>query len=71
MMTRTPTVVPTITNTPPPPSRPATGMLVDKAPGGYGELLIKNGTDSDALVILTGMDEVAVKTAYIRAAESF
>jgi hypothetical protein len=46
-------------------------MLVDKAPGGAGELLIQNGTDADALVILTGMDEVAIKTGYIRTAESF
>ena len=80
--TRTPTIVPSPTLTPPPtdtpaptdtplpPFRPPTGMLADKAPGGLGELLIKNGTDSDALVILTGMDEQAVKTAFIRAAES-
>ena len=67
----TPTVTPEPTSTPLPPYRPGTGMLADNAPGGAGELLIKNGTDSDALVILTGMDEVAVKTAYIRAAESF
>ena len=67
----TPTATPEPTSTPLPPYRPNTGMLEDKAPGGYGELLIQNGTDSDALVILTGMDEVAVKTAYIRAAESF
>ena len=67
----TPTATPEPTNTPLPPFRPGTGMLVDNAPGGAGELLIKNGTDSDALVILTNMDEAAVKTAYIRAGESF
>jgi hypothetical protein len=36
-----------------------------------GELLIKNGTDADALVILTGLDDKAVKSAYIRNAENF
>jgi hypothetical protein len=69
--TPSPSHTPAPTNTPVPPFRPPTGMLVDKAPGGMGELLIKNGTDSDALVILTGLDEQAVKTAYIHAAESF
>jgi hypothetical protein len=46
-------------------------MLEDRAPGGQGELLIKNGTDADALVILTGLDDQAVKSAYIRNGESF
>ena len=59
------------TATPPPPFRPPTGMLEDHSPGGQGELLIKNGTDADALVILTGLDDKAVKSAYIRNAESF
>ncbi len=70
-LTPPPTDTPAPTDTPLPPFRPPTGMLADKAPGGLGELLIKNGTDSDALAILTGMDEQAVKTAFIRAAESF
>jgi hypothetical protein len=65
-----PTETPLPTNTPPPPFRPATGVLEDQAPGGMGELLIKNGTDGDALVILTGTDEQAVKTGYVRASES-
>jgi uncharacterized protein YraI len=64
-----PTLPPTAT--PPPPFRPPTGMLEDRSPGGQGKLLIKNGTDADALVILTGMDDKAVKSAYIRNAESF
>ena len=59
------------TATPPPPFRPPTGMLADHSPGGQGELLVKNGTDADALVILTGLDEKALKSAYIRNAESF
>jgi hypothetical protein len=59
------------TATPPPPFRPPTGMLEDHRPGGTGELLIKNGTDADALVILTGLDDKAVKSAYIRNSESF
>jgi hypothetical protein len=46
-------------------------MREDRAPGGQGELLIKNGTDADALVVLTGLDDKAVKSAYIRNAESF
>jgi hypothetical protein len=46
-------------------------MLEDLSPGGHGELLIKNGTDADALVILAGMNDRAVKTAYIRASKSF
>ena len=46
-------------------------MLEDRSPGGRSELLIKNGTDADALVILAGMDDQAVKTAYIRATKSF
>lgn len=46
-------------------------MLEDHAAGGQGELLIKNGTDADALVILTGLDDRALKSAYIRNAESF
>jgi len=66
-----PTETPLPTDPPPPPFRPPTGMLVDRAPGGAGELVLLNGTDADALVILTGMDEVAVKTGYIRAGESF
>jgi uncharacterized protein YraI len=69
----TPSPEPTLppTATPPPPFRPPTGMLEDHSPGGQGKLLIKNGTDADALVILTGLDEKAVKSAYIRNAESF
>jgi hypothetical protein len=66
-----PSETPPPTATPPPPFRPPTGMLEDRAPGGQGELLIKNGTDADALVILAGLDDKAVKSAYIRNGESF
>ncbi|NLX35784.1 MAG: hypothetical protein GXY68_03745 [Chloroflexi bacterium] len=66
-----PTEPPPPTNTPPPPYRPPTSMLIDSAPGGLGTLLIKNGTSADALVVLAGLDEKAVKTAYIRLGESF
>ncbi|MGC9334667.1 MAG: hypothetical protein ACP5JJ_10995 [Anaerolineae bacterium] len=59
------------TATPPPPFRPPTGMLEDHTPGGQGELLIKNGTDADALVILTGLNDKPVKSAYIRNTQSF
>ena len=69
----TPSPEPTLppTATPLPPFRPPTGMLEDHSPGGQGKLLIKNCTEADALVILTGLDEKAVKSAYIRNAESF
>ena len=69
----TPSPEPTLppTATPLPPFRPPTGMLEDHSPGGRGKLLIKNGTDADALVILAGLDDKAAKSAYIRNAESF
>jgi len=66
----TPSPAPTATAAPP-SVRPPTGTLEDYAPGGKGKLLIKNGTDADALVILTGLDDKAVKSAYIRNAEEF
>ena len=57
---------------PKPAIRPATGLLVSAAQaGGRGELLIKNGTDADALIILASLDDQPVLSAYIRAAESF
>jgi hypothetical protein len=69
--TLTPKATSPPTATPPPPFRPPTGILEDHSSGGQGELLIKNGTDADALVILTGLDDKAVKSVYIRNAESF
>lgn len=69
--TSSPRPTSTPTKTPRPLFRPPTGMLEDLAPGGQGKLLIKNGTDADALVILTGMNDKAVKTAYIRDSQSF
>jgi hypothetical protein len=36
-----------------------------------GELLIKNGTDSDALAVLATLEDQAVLSAYIRAEEQF
>ncbi|MHB1293809.1 MAG: hypothetical protein ACYC4R_02320 [Anaerolineae bacterium] len=65
------TPIPVPTDTALPPFRPPTGMLEDHAPGGYGELNIKNGTSADALVVLTTLDGQAVKSAYIWMAESF
>jgi uncharacterized protein YraI len=66
-----PTPTPPPTAPPAPAVRPPTGLLEDYAPGGQGKLLIKNGTDADALVILAGLDDQAVKSAYIRDGESF
>jgi len=66
----TPSPAPTATAAPP-AVRPPTGMLEDYAPAGRGTLLIKNGTGADALVILTGLDDKAVKSAYIRGSEDF
>jgi len=70
-LTPLPSATPLPTDTPPPPFRPPTGMLEDRSSGGQGELLVKNGTDADALVVLAGLDDQAVMTAYIRSAESF
>jgi hypothetical protein len=64
-----PTSPPTATS--PPPYRPPTGMLEDHAPGGAGEMLIKNGTDADALVVLARLNDNPVKSAYIRNGQSF
>jgi hypothetical protein len=71
--TATPSPRPTTrpTDTPPPPFRPPTGLLEDQAPGGRGELLVKNGTDADALVILTRLNDQPAKSAYIRNGQSF
>ena len=41
------------------------------AGGGQGELTVKNGTDADALVVLTRLNDTPVKTAYIRNGQSF
>lgn len=58
------------TETPTPP-RPGTGLL-SKAPSyGQGELLIRNGTDSDGVVILVDLNDTPLQAAYIRAADSF
>ncbi len=67
----TPTVQPALPTAPPPATRPATGLVVDNVGGGMGELLIKNGTDADALVIVATADSRPLMSAYIRAAESY
>lgn len=67
----TPTVQPALPTAPPPATRPATGLVVNNAGGGMGELLVKNGTDSDALVIVATSDSRPLMSAYIRAAESY
>jgi hypothetical protein len=52
--------------------RPATKLLARSASNsGPGELLIKNGTDSDGIVILIEAADRPVQAAYIRAAQSF
>ena len=55
-----------------PAVRSATGLIDRYAPErGRGELLIKNGTDSDGVVILLDSAGKPAQAAYIRAAESF
>ena len=61
-------------NFPPPPPgsfRPFSELVARSVSGGMGELLIKNGTDSDALAVLTTLDDQAVLSAYIRTGEQF
>ena len=60
------------TETPPEAPRPDTGLLgryIQEM--GRGELLIKNGTDGDGVVILATAGDVPAQAAYIRAGESF
>ncbi len=51
--------------------RPPTGLLSKAPSNGRGELLIKNGTDKDGVVILVDMNDTPLQAAYIRAADSF
>jgi hypothetical protein len=53
--------------------RPLTGVIKPNIRGGgYGELEIENGTDSDAMAILTLPDEeTTITAAYIRSNDSF
>jgi hypothetical protein len=69
-----PTALPAPTAVPAPiaASRPATDLLSRSSSGsGPGELLIKNGTDSDGVVLLVDAAGSPVQAAYIRAGESF
>lgn len=66
-----PPAPPTATPEPLPAFRPPTGLLASGQGGGSGELLVKNGTEADALVIVTSLADQPVMSAYIRAAESF
>ena len=63
-----PTPLPAPTTVP----RPATGLLSrSTSSSGPGELLIKNGTDSDGVVLLVDAVGSPVQAAYIRAGQSF
>ena len=69
-----PTPVPAPTAVPAPIAapRPATDLLSrSSSNSGPGELLIKNGTDSDGIVILVDSASSPVQAAYIRSGESF
>jgi len=51
--------------------RPFTGVVKPNSrSGGYGRLLVDNGTASDAAVILT-LDELPVMAVYIRSGEAY
>ena len=69
-----PTALPAPTAVPVPIAapRPATDLLSrSSSGGGPGELLIKNGTDSDGIVILVDAAGSPVQAAYIRVGESY
>jgi hypothetical protein len=68
----TPSPAPTAVPAPIAAPRPATDLL-SRSPSssGPGELLIKNGTDRDGVVILVDAAGSPVQAAYIRAGESF
>ncbi len=51
---------------------PSTGLIDSYVTeSGSGELLVKNGTDGDGVVILTTLDDAPVQAAYIRSGESY
>jgi hypothetical protein len=66
-----PTPVPTAVPAPPRATRPPTGLLSSAGSLGSGFLEIKNGTDTDGVVILVSALGVPVQAAYIRAGDSF
>jgi hypothetical protein len=67
----TPLPFPTPLPAPTAAPRPDTSLLSRSSHSGPGELLIKNGTDSDGVVILVDGAGSAVQAAYIRAAQSY
>jgi hypothetical protein len=68
----TPLPAPTAVPAPIAAPRPATDLLSRSASSsGPGELLIKNGTDSDGVVLLVDAAGSPVQAAYIRTGESF
>ena len=68
----TPTPEPPTETPVPEAPRPGTGLLGRYAQEtGRGELLIKNGTDGDGVIVLTTAGDRPAQAAYIRAGESF
>ncbi len=66
-----PTPMPTNTPAPRPATRPPTGELSRSGSFGSAYLEIKNGTDSDGVVILVTLSGAPVQAAYIRAGDSY
>jgi hypothetical protein len=48
-----------------------TGLVNANLLDGQGELLVKNGTEADGLVVLTTLDQEPVAAAYIREGDSY
>ena len=64
-------IPPTPTAAPIAPRRPATGLLSRSGAGGSGVLRIKNGTDTDGVVILVTLGGTPVQAAYIRTSDTY
>lgn len=48
-----------------------TGLVNSNLQDGQGELLVKNGTEADGLVVLTTLDQKPAVAAYIRVGDSY
>ena len=67
-----PTPMPTLAAASVDAPRPATGPIAEfGVNSGQGELLIKNGTDGDGVVVLTTIDDSPTQAVYIRAGDSY
>jgi hypothetical protein len=66
-----PTRAPAPTVAPASVPRPGTGLLSRAGASGSGVLRIKNGTDTDGVVILTTLAEQPVQAAYIRIGDTY